>query len=95
MDKTSVQERQKPLHPMPTSGVRVPVGVHRAVGGLHDAPTPGDLLCAALAACQDSTFRMIANIMNMADRQQHHRVQPERRGHRRLRIDVQQRAHTE
>ena len=50
---------------MPTTGVRVPVGVHRAVGGLHDAPTPGDLLCAALAACQDSTFRMIANLMNI------------------------------
>ena len=53
------------VYPMPTAGVRVPVGVHRAVGGLHDAPTPGDLLCAALAACQDSTFRMIANIMNV------------------------------
>jgi uncharacterized OsmC-like protein len=53
------------VHPMPHAGVRVPVGVHRAVGGPHDAPTPGDLLCAALAACQDSTFRMIANIMNI------------------------------
>jgi uncharacterized OsmC-like protein len=31
------------------------------VGGLHDAPNPGDLLCAALAACQDGTIRMIAN----------------------------------
>ena len=42
-------------------GVVVPVGVHRAVGGLHDAPTPGDMLCAALAACQDSAVRMVAN----------------------------------
>ena len=42
-------------------GVVVPVGVHRAVGGLHDAPTPGDILCAALAACQDSAVRMVAN----------------------------------
>ena len=39
----------------------VPVGVHRAVGGLHDAPTPGDMQCAALAACQDSAVRMVAN----------------------------------
>lgn len=42
-------------------GVSIPVGVHRAVGGLHDAPTPGDMLCAALAACQDSAVRMVAN----------------------------------
>lgn len=38
-----------------------PFGVHRAVGGLHDAPVPGDILCAALATCLDSTIRMIAN----------------------------------
>lgn len=47
--------------PMDGCGVCVPVGVHRAVGGLHDAPTPGDLLCAALAACQDSAVRLVAN----------------------------------
>lgn len=47
--------------PMDGCGVFIPVGVHRAVGGLHDAPTPGDLLCAALAACQDSAVRMVAN----------------------------------
>jgi uncharacterized OsmC-like protein len=35
-------------------------GIHRAVGGDHDLPNPGDLLCAALAACLDSTLRMIA-----------------------------------
>lgn len=54
-----------PLHsivePMDGCGVSVPIGVHRALGGLHDAPTPGDLLCAALAACQDSAIRMVAN----------------------------------
>jgi uncharacterized OsmC-like protein len=49
------------VEPMDGCGVVVPVGVHRAVGGLHDAPTPGDLLCAALAACQDSAVRMVAN----------------------------------
>ena len=35
-------------------------GLHRAVGGDHDLPNPGDLLCAALAACLGSTLRMIA-----------------------------------
>lgn len=49
------------VEPMDGCGVLVPVGVHRAVGGPHDAPTPGDLLCAALAACQDSAVRMVAN----------------------------------
>ena len=36
------------------------VGVHSAVGGPYDAPCPGDLLCAALAACQDSSIRLVA-----------------------------------
>jgi len=51
--------------PMPECGIAVPVGVHRAIGGLHDAPTPGDLLCAALAACQDSSVRMVANMLGI------------------------------
>ncbi len=38
-----------------------PIGVHTAVGGESDQPTPGDLLCGALAACLDSTLRIIAN----------------------------------
>lgn len=42
-------------------GVVWPFGIHRAVGGDHDAPNPGDMLCAALAACMDSTIRMIAD----------------------------------
>ena len=41
-------------------GVETSVGVHRALGGLHDFPNPGDILCAALAACTDSTIRQIA-----------------------------------
>ena len=49
------------VQPMPGCGVTLPVGVHRALGGPHDAPTPGDILCAALAACQDSAVRMVAN----------------------------------
>ena len=42
-------------------GVRWEFGIHRAVGGFHDAPNPGDILCAALAACLDSTTRIIAD----------------------------------
>lgn len=53
------------VEPMDGCGVTVPVGVHAAVGGLHDAPTPGDLLCAALAACQDSAVRMVANLLGI------------------------------
>ncbi|MCU7946683.1 MAG: OsmC family protein [Candidatus Thiodiazotropha sp. (ex Cardiolucina cf. quadrata)] len=53
------------VEPMPGCGVVLPVGVHRALGGLHDAPTPGDILCAALSECQDSTIRMIANILGV------------------------------
>jgi uncharacterized OsmC-like protein len=46
-----------------SSEFKVPmkIGVHRAVGGDHDYPNPGDLLCAALAACVESTLRMIAS----------------------------------
>jgi uncharacterized OsmC-like protein len=36
-------------------------GLDRYVGGLHDAPNPGDLLCAALATCTDGAIRMIAD----------------------------------
>lgn len=42
-------------------GVAWAFGVHRGIGGPHDAPVPGDLLCAALAACLDSAVRLIAN----------------------------------
>ena len=41
--------------------VDFPIGVHRAVGGHHDFPNSGDLLCAALASCFDTALRMIAN----------------------------------
>jgi uncharacterized OsmC-like protein len=37
------------------------VGIHRAVGGYHDLPNPGDILCAALASCFHSTLRLIAD----------------------------------
>ncbi|MBY7732467.1 OsmC family protein [Vibrio bathopelagicus] len=67
--KTSGGNASEPFHsivePMDGCGVSVPVGVHAAVGGKHDAPTPGDILCAALAACQDSSIRMVANLMGI------------------------------
>ena len=37
------------------------VGIHRVIGGYHDLPNPGDILCAALAACLHSTLRLIAD----------------------------------
>jgi uncharacterized OsmC-like protein len=49
----------------PVEQVQLAVGTHRAVGGLHDAPNPGELLCAALAACQDSTVRVVANLLGV------------------------------
>lgn len=53
------------VEPMTGSGTWLPVSVHRGLGGLHDAPTPGDILCAALAACQDSAIRMVANLLRV------------------------------
>lgn len=40
-------------------------GIHRAIGGDHDLLNPGDILCAALAACLDGTLRMIAARMGV------------------------------
>lgn len=36
-------------------------GIDDTVGGYDDLPNPGHLLCAALAACIDSTVRMISD----------------------------------
>ena len=47
-------------------GVAWHYGIDRAVGGMHDAPNPGEMLCAALAACQDSTIRMVADLLGVA-----------------------------
>lgn len=48
---------------VPANSSRTPLrfGIHRAVGGDQDCPNPGDLLAAALAACLDSTLRMLAD----------------------------------
>jgi len=45
--------------------VTMPVAVHSAVGGLSDHPVPGDILCAALASCTDSTIRVVANAVRV------------------------------
>jgi uncharacterized OsmC-like protein len=55
-----------PFHGRVVAGTRggeavLAIGAHEAVGGYHDQPNPGDILCAALACCLDSTIRMIAN----------------------------------
>ena len=46
-------------------GVEWRFGVHRAVGGDHDLPNPGDMLCAALSSCLDTTIRMIAHRLDI------------------------------
>lgn len=45
--------------------VAISYGIDRAVGGYHDAPNPGELLCAALAACEDATLRMVADVLGV------------------------------
>src|SRR5207302_3928947 len=40
-------------------------GAHPAVGGAGDVPCSGDLLLAALAACQETTLRMVAANMGV------------------------------
>ncbi len=66
---THSTDNSDPFHaivsPMPESGIPLPVGVHRALGGPHDAQTPGDILCAAWASCLDSSLRMVANTMGI------------------------------
>jgi hypothetical protein len=53
-----------PLHcevtPDSTKGVLWDSGAHPAVGGVGDMPCSGDLLLAALVACQEVTLRMVA-----------------------------------
>jgi uncharacterized OsmC-like protein len=40
-------------------------GAHPAVGGTGDVPCSGDLLLGALAACQETTIRMVAANMGI------------------------------
>lgn len=53
------------VHVMKDGSVAIPFGVHSGVGGPYDAPCPGDLLSAALAACQESSIRLVANLMGI------------------------------
>jgi len=63
--KTVMNGSEDPFHSTVLAGEEQDglwrVGIHRAVGGYHDLPNPGDILCAALASCFHSTLRIIAN----------------------------------
>jgi uncharacterized OsmC-like protein len=70
--RTLGRDLADPLHTSAVPGeeyaveaVEIAVGTHRGVGGHHDAPNPGELLCATLAACQDSTIRMVADLLGV------------------------------
>ena len=67
---TTGQPPQDPFHnqvmPLPRTNVVVPVSIHSALGGPYDAPTSGDILCAALACCQDGTTRVVADLLGIA-----------------------------
>lgn len=57
-----------PLHcgvELPASGTTIRAGAHPLVGGAGDVPCSGDLLLAALAACQETTLRMVAANMGV------------------------------
>src|SRR3981081_4617983 len=58
-----------PLHcailPVATPDVSWRSGAHAAVGGTGDVPCSGDLLLGALAACQETTIRMVAANMGI------------------------------
>jgi uncharacterized OsmC-like protein len=60
-----------PLHTLVVVGAgsaaaTLPIAVHEHVGGLSDRPVPGDVLCAALASCLDSTIRVVAQHTGIA-----------------------------
>jgi len=58
-----------PLHcvvvPESVEGISWKSGAHPAVGGAGDVPCSGDLLLGALAACQETTLRMVAANMGI------------------------------
>ncbi len=62
--ESAISDLRDPLHcavtPMATPAVRWQSGAHPAVGGAGDVPCSGDLLLGALAACQETTLRMVA-----------------------------------
>jgi len=69
--RTSAQ-KYGPSNPMHTvvhigehSSQEIDLSLHSAIGGWHHAPVAGDLLCAALAACQDQSIRVIATHLGL------------------------------
>jgi hypothetical protein len=52
-------------HPERPYGMQWRCGPDEAVGGLHDVPNPGELLCGALAGCFDGTVRMLAGLLGI------------------------------
>src|SRR5437588_10675735 len=46
-------------------GVTIRSGAHAGVGGAGDVPCSGDLLMAALLACQETTIRTVAAAMGL------------------------------
>ncbi len=67
--RASAGPDEDPLHGLVIPGqeydVSLRFGIDRAVGGWHDAPNPAELLCAALAACEDATVRMVADVLGV------------------------------
>lgn len=61
---SALSDLADPLHcqiaPESVSGVVWRSGAHPAVGGTGDVPCSADLLLGALAACQETTLRMVA-----------------------------------
>src|SRR2546428_13855489 len=51
-------------------------GAHPAVGGTGDVPCSGDLLLGALAACQETTIRMVAANMGSSSPRSKSRSKP-------------------
>jgi len=63
--KTVMNRSEDPFHSTVVAGDEQAgpwrVGIHRVIGGYHDFPNPGDILCAALASCLHSTLRLVAD----------------------------------
>jgi uncharacterized OsmC-like protein len=67
--RSAPSDLNDPLHCaiVPESAPRISwnSGAHSAVGGTGDVPCSGDLLLGALAACQETTLRMVAANMGI------------------------------
>jgi uncharacterized OsmC-like protein len=67
--RSSQADLSDPLHcaalPESTPDITWRSGAHPAVGGSGDVPCSGDLLLGALAACQETTIRMVAANMGI------------------------------